>query len=61
VLVFDADALAAEAGARDSRIEHIQLEALVKVLSAWGLLDDLSWNEQQSLLADIAAVFGTRA
>lgn len=61
VLVFDADALREEAAARDSSIEPAQLEALVKVLSAWSLLDDLSWNEQQSLLADIAAVFGVRS
>jgi hypothetical protein len=60
VLVYDADALAAEADARGSSVENTQLEALVKVLSAWGLLDDLSWEEQQSLLADIAAVFGAR-
>nr|WP_298099394.1 ATP-binding protein [uncultured Shinella sp.] len=61
VLVFDADALSAAAAARDSSVEPTQIEALVKVLSAWGLLDDLSWEEQQSLLADIAAVFGVRS
>lgn len=60
VLVFDADALEAEVAARDSTIENTQLEALVKVLTAWGLLENLSWEEQQSLVADIAAVFGAR-
>jgi hypothetical protein len=61
VLVFDADALQAEAAARDSAIEATQIEALAKVLSAWGLLDDLSWDEQRSLLADISAVFGAQS
>jgi hypothetical protein len=60
VLVFNADILEAEAAARDSTIENAQLEALVKVLTAWGLLENLSWEEQQSLVADIAAVFGAR-
>lgn len=61
VLVFDADALEAAAAERDSSVEPTQMEALAKVLSAWGVLDDLSWEEQQSLLADIAAVFGVRS
>jgi len=61
VLVFDAAALEAEVSRRDSTIEPSQLEALVKVLSAWGLLEELSWDDQQSLLADIAAVFGVRS
>ncbi|MER9755629.1 hypothetical protein NKJ46_19605 [Mesorhizobium sp. M0166] len=58
--MFNADTLEAEAAARDSTVENTQLEALVKVLSAWGLLENLSWEEQQSLVADIAAVFGAR-
>lgn len=61
VLVFDADALEAEVSKRDSTVEPGQFEALVKVLSAWGLLEEMSWDDQQSLLADIAAVFGVRS
>lgn len=61
ILVFDADAIEAEAAARDSSVEGTQIEALVKVLSAWGLLDELSWDDQQSLLVDIASVFGARS
>ncbi|WP_213980784.1 ATP-binding protein [Sphingomonas sp. dw_22] len=60
VLVYDADQLAEKAANRDVAVEDSQLQALAKVLSAWGLLEDLSWDEQQSLLADIAAVFGAR-
>lgn len=60
VLVFDSEQLAAKAADRDAAVDGSQVEALAKVLSAWGLLDDLSWDEQQSLLADIAAVFGGR-
>lgn len=60
VLVYDADQLAAKAADRDVAVQDSQLQALAKVLSAWGLLEDLSWDEQLSLLADIAAVFGAR-
>lgn len=60
VLVFDADAVMAETGARGSAVEGTQIEALVKVLAAWGLIENLSWKEQQSLVADIASVFGAR-
>ena len=58
VLVFDSGQLAAKAADRDVAVDASQVEALAKVLSAWGMLDDLSWDEQQSLLTDIAAVFG---
>ena len=60
VLLFDADALKAAAAERASAVEDPQLEALAKVLTAWGLLEGLSWEEQQSLLSDIAAVFAAR-
>lgn len=60
VLVFDSDEIAAKADDRGAAIQNPELEALAKVLSAWGLLDDLTWEDQQSLLADIAAVFGVR-
>jgi hypothetical protein len=60
VLVFDSGQLAEKAANRDVVVDGSQLEALAKVLSAWALLDDLSWDEQQTLLADIAAVFGAR-
>lgn len=60
VLVYDAGQLAAKAADRDVAVDDSQFQALAKVLSAWGLLEDLSWDEQQSLLADIAAVFGAR-
>lgn len=60
VLVFDSDEIVARADSRYAAVQDGQLEALAKVLSAWGLLDDLTWDDQQSLLADVAAVFGVR-
>lgn len=60
ILVFDSDEIVARADRRDAAVQDSQLEALAKVLSAWGLLDDLTWEDQQSLLADVAAVFGVR-
>lgn len=61
ILVFDSDTIIARAGRRDAAVQHNQLEALAKILSAWGLLDDLTWEDQQSVLADVAAVFGVRS
>ena len=56
-IVVDAELVLPKASGQSSASMSAQVAALAQVLAAYGLLDDLSYSEQDALLADIAAVF----
>jgi len=61
VLVLDPAALTPGREPAADGVEAARIEALAKVLTAYGLLEDLSYADQERLIADIAAVFATGA
>lgn len=56
-LVFHEAALVPGGLRRDAELTVERLAALVQVLSAYGVLEDLSYADQEKLIADIARVF----
>jgi hypothetical protein len=58
VLVFHEAVVAPEGLGHEAEIYTSRLAALVQVLSAYGVLEDLSYADQEKLIADIARVFG---
>lgn len=60
VLVLDpAVLMPGRGGAAGDGVDAARIEALAKVLAAYGLLEDLSYSDQERLIADVAAVFMT--
>lgn len=56
-VVVDEEAMATSFRGRLDGVAPAQVAALVQVLSAYGLLDDMPYSSQEALLADIIAIF----
>jgi hypothetical protein len=57
VLVFSQEALLPEGTGRDADVTAARLAALAQVLSAYGLLENLSYSEQEALISAIINIF----
>lgn len=56
-IVVDQNKILAAFGKANSHAASTQIAALVQILVAYNILDDLSYKEQEALIADIVAIF----